>query len=192
MKIVVIGNSGSGKSWLSRHLATRFGTQVIHLDELFWEPGGFDRKRDHAVVSSLIAASKSSESWIVEGVFGELAEQYLNEAETLIWLDIEWSLCKSRLQQRGSESKEHMDRSQSEAGLVKLLEWASLYSTRGDSRSFDGHQKLFNEFQGIRVRLNDEKEVNAFVADTQSFHRADCLTAAAHVKRFPLTPPAPT
>lgn len=44
MKIVIIGNSGSGKTWLAKKLATNT-TEIIHLDDLFWLPGGFDRKR---------------------------------------------------------------------------------------------------------------------------------------------------
>ena len=94
MKTVIIGNSGSGKTWLAKKFAAT-GAPVIHLDNLFWLPGGFDKKRSKNEVDQLIDQSKKHDRWIVEGVFGELAEQYFDEADILIWLDIPWGLCRS-------------------------------------------------------------------------------------------------
>ena len=145
MKIIILGNSGSGKSWLAKHLGNIFGAPVIHLDDFFWEPGGFDSKRSSEEVALLIQRSKNQESWIVEGVFGELAEHYLDVAELLVWLDIDWEICRSRLERRGSESKRHQEREQSQEGLRKLLEWASLYHQRQFQKSFlfSGHYPNF-------------------------------------------------
>lgn len=42
-RTVIIGNSGSGKTFLARALAAGSGIPVIHLDEIFWQPGGFNR-----------------------------------------------------------------------------------------------------------------------------------------------------
>jgi adenylate kinase family enzyme len=88
MKAIIIGNAGSGKTCLARRLADGIDTPTVHLDELFWQPGGFDAKRDQEEVDRLIEESKRTASWVVEGVFGELAERYFAEAELLIWLDI--------------------------------------------------------------------------------------------------------
>ena len=71
MKVVIIGTSGSGKTWLATRLAACDSATVIHLDHLFWEPGGFDKKRSSDEVTSLIEKSKNAPSWVVEGVFGE-------------------------------------------------------------------------------------------------------------------------
>jgi len=167
MNVVIIGNSGSGKTWLATRLAACDPATVIHLDHLFWEPGGFDRKRNNDDVASLIKESKNIPPWVVEGVFGELAEWYLAEAAALIWLDLGWPQCRQRLEQRGSESKQHMARAQSEAGLNRLIAWASNYYSRHDSRSFQGHLNLFIRHTGIRIRLRSEEEVNALIEDAQ-------------------------
>jgi adenylate kinase family enzyme len=45
MRIIIIGNSGSGKTWLARQLAEDAPCPVIHLDDIFWEPGGFDKPK---------------------------------------------------------------------------------------------------------------------------------------------------
>lgn len=167
MKIVIIGNSGSGKTWLAKRLGNIFLAPVVHLDDLFWEPGGFDKKRSREEVELLIQRSKDGAAWIAEGVFGELAEHYLDTAKLLVWLDIDWPICKKRLEDRGSESKRHLGRLQSEEGLLRLLEWASNYYDRHDLRSYEGHKALFEKFSGKKVHLNSEIAVIKLLSKAQ-------------------------
>jgi adenylate kinase family enzyme len=163
MKIVIIGNSGSGKTWLATRLAALSPVPVIHLDELCWLPGGFDQKRPEQEIASLIAQSRTMPGWVVEGVFGELAAPFLEDAQALIWLNPGWPLCRQRLLDRGSESKAHSGRVQSEAGLAKLLEWASAYPSRGDARSYEGHLSLFQHFPLHRLCLQGEGDAAGLV-----------------------------
>jgi len=179
MKVVIIGNSGSGKTWLARALAGSASVPLIHLDEIFWEPGGFDKKRNSEDIASLIRDSKLSESWIVEGVFGDVAKHYLDDAETLVWLDLPWRICEARLLQRGSESKQHMSRAQSEQGLKALLAWASGYYSRTDLRSYEGHKALFSEFPRTKVCIKDEASVVRLLKRVQQFGRVGSTFGAA-------------
>jgi adenylate kinase family enzyme len=87
-KTNLIGNAGSGKTWPARRLAAATRTPIVHLDDLFWQPGGFDIKRHQEEADRLIEESKHDVSRVVEGVFGELAERYFDEAYLLIWLNI--------------------------------------------------------------------------------------------------------
>jgi GTPase SAR1 family protein len=153
MKIVIIGNSGSGKTWLAKRLGHILSAPVVHLDDLFWEPGGFDKKRNIEQIELLIQQSKNEAAWIAEGVFGELAEHYLEE--------------------RGSESKRHMGRQQSKEGLLRLLEWASNYYDRQDLRSYEGHKTLFEKFSGKKAHLSSETAVNKFLSKAQQISGAD-------------------
>jgi adenylate kinase family enzyme len=180
MKMVIIGNSGSGKTWLARHLSTIRPAPVIHLDDLFWEPGGFDKKRGDEEIELLIAQSKARDSWIAEGVFGELAEHYLDTADFLVWLDMDWTVCRRCLEERGSESKRHLGREQSEEGLRKLVEWASRYYERKDSRSYAGHKGLFENFSGQKVRIRSEIAVNQFLTKAHEDASLEFLSAAFH------------
>ena len=167
MKTVIIGNSGSGKTWLAHTLSSLAAAPVIHLDDIFWAPGGFDRKRSAEAVGAYIAQAKKQECWIVEGVFGELAQQFVSEANQVIWLDLEWPVCRDRLMKRGSESKRHLGREQSQEGLRRLLEWAGKYHDRTDMCSYQGHKALFDAFSGARISLRSEQEVAEFVRDIQ-------------------------
>ena len=163
MKTVIFGNSGSGKTWLANALALANNVPVIHLDEIYWKPGGFDVKREMPEIEELIKSELAKPTWVVEGVFGGLAHSFLSDANELIWLKLPWSVCKQRLQMRGSESKRHMSREQSESGLRNLIEWAKGYETRTDMQSYAGHLKLFESFGGKRYELSSEESVNWFV-----------------------------
>lgn len=154
-----------------------FSVPIVHLDDLFWKPEGFDQKRSPDEIELLIQRSKEQKSWIVEGVFGELASHYLDSAELLLWLDIEWPICQKRLEKRGFEIKRHLGREQSEEGLRKLIKWASHYYERQDLRSYVGHRELFINFLGKKVHFKSETAVNKLVASAQqgvalAFHSA--------------------
>lgn len=167
MKIVIIGNSGSGKTWLAKKLSSIYSAPIIHFDEIFWEPGGFDKKRDSNEILSLINESKKMPYWVAEGVFGEIAERYIENTDIFIWLDIPLEICIKRLVIRGSESKKHMNREESEQGLKDLIEWASNYHERKNLNSYSGHMKLFIEFSKKKFRLCSESDVHEFLKRQQ-------------------------
>ncbi|WP_237476210.1 hypothetical protein [Vibrio eleionomae] len=102
---------------------------------------------------------------MIEGVFGALAEQLIPSADTLIFLDLEWSVCESSLRARGSESSKQLDVEQAEKNFGELLQWASEYSERESKSSLRFHQQLFNDFHGKKIRFATRSQVNAFVAE---------------------------
>src|SRR6516225_2727440 len=108
-RTVIIGNSGSGKSRLAESLSALLSFPVVHLDKLFWMPGGFNEKRPSDEIKNEVEQKRKEASWIVEGVFGELAEMFLPKAQSLIFLDMEWSVCREGLLSRGSESSRQLD-----------------------------------------------------------------------------------
>jgi adenylate kinase family enzyme len=111
-RIVIIGNSGSGKSFLARRISAASGIQLIHLDRLFWLPGAFNQKRPVEIVDAEIASKAGEDEWVVEGVFGDLSEKFLHCADYLIWLDLPWPVCHANLMERGSESFKQCDTAQ--------------------------------------------------------------------------------
>ena len=159
MRAVIIGNSGSGKTWLAKRLGQQSGTPVHHLDEFFWLPGGFNQKRPAYEVACRTDAALHEPDCIVEGVFGDLAAPFLPDADVLFWLDLPWPDCKKRLKARGSESKSHMARAQSDQGLSDLMHWAENYYCRTGDCSRSGHLELYSAFKGMRYRLCSQQQV---------------------------------
>jgi adenylate kinase family enzyme len=163
-RIVVFGNSGAGKTYLAKALNSHFGYQLVHLDALFWEPGGFNAKRPEAAVSADIALVCQTRTWIAEGVFGELARAFCNHADYLIWLDLDWETCSKSLLQRGSENSRQLDTQSSEENFKELLQWTSEYWQRESASSYRGHRNLFEQFTGQKICLASRNSANEFVA----------------------------
>ncbi len=166
-RIVIIGNSGSGKTYLAQRLSHCFHLELIHLDKLFWEPGGFNVKRPKEIVYAEIAALAQGENWIVEGVFGELVQAFFANAEQLIWLDLDQETCLNSLLQRGSEGYNQLDQQSAEENFQKLLTWASAYWQREDLRSHRGHANLFTQFNGKKDLFSTRLAVNDFIDSLQ-------------------------
>ena len=158
-RIIIIGNSGSGKTSLARKLSESRQTEVIHLDQLFWVTGGFNEKRPPEIVHAEIEEKKKAPAWIVEGVFGELAERFTTRADHLIWLDLPWEVCREGLLARGSESSWQLDAAQAEENFARLLRWAEEYWTRADLRSHSGHGRIFEAYPGAKFRIQNRAEL---------------------------------
>ena len=159
MRIIIIGNGGSGKTWLARLLSENTNIKAVHLDDLFWETGSWDIKRPKHEVLRIINDEVTKEKWIVEGVYGELASLFLNRAMILIWLDIPWEICKQRIEKRSADSKMQMGRMETEDGLRQLIQWASEYETRTNMRSRIGHRKIFEDCILEKYRIVNDIEL---------------------------------
>ena len=175
-RVVIIGNSGSGKSHLAAQITQKDNRLVIALDDLFWLPGGFNQKRSAEEVRAQIATLQNKECWVVEGVFGDLAQQFFTNAELLIWLDMDWKTCRSSLIERGSETKQ-LDVIAAETAFGKLIAWASEYWTRSTPSSHAGHHKLVSEFAGATEVFTERSQVQAF--SKRSDRRCDQSSATS-------------
>ena len=155
-RIVIIGNSGSGKSTLARSLESRIGGQHIDLDLVHWL-NKVGVKRDEAEAKAMVAALAEKPRWIIEGVYGWLAEAALPRATSLVWLDLPWSVCREGLASRGpttgATAEEHS----------ALLAWAEAYWQRRTPSSYEGHLALFDGFAAKKLRLLGRADVNSLL-----------------------------
>jgi adenylate kinase family enzyme len=158
-RTVIVGNSGSGKSTLAERLAALADVPAFDLDLLRWEGEGYCVKRDEAVARQMAMEVAARPGWIIEGVFGWLAEVALSQATALIWLDLPWSACRDGLLARGKR------RGGSDADFAELLTWAEAYWDRETSSSFAGHSRLFERFPLAKQRLRDREEVRRLLVN---------------------------
>lgn len=172
-RIIIIGNSGSGKTWLGKKLASVLGIQHISLDNIFWEPGGYNHKRSDFDVEADIKNIQRSESWVTEGVFGHLVEPITAFADTLIYINLPWNECKNNLLNRGSESSGQLKPKKTEESFKSLLKWASEYETRDSKSSKGSHSLLFERFSGQKYLVFNRNEIEQLIEK-----------CALHVKGF--------
>jgi adenylate kinase family enzyme len=162
-RIVIIGNSGSGKSYLAGSLSAIYSIPFVRLDQIFWMPGGFNEKKSKDQIKGEIKLKRKENSWIVEGVFGELAEMFLPQAQLLIFLDMDWTVCHAGLLARGSESSKQLEAGKAEENFKKLLLWAEQYWTRTNLCSYCGHLRLFSNFAGLKFKFTSRAETDNFL-----------------------------
>jgi adenylate kinase family enzyme len=158
-RTLIIGNSGSGKTYFVKKLEKLLDTQVIHFDEYFWEPGGFNKKRPTDIVLQEIKTLSENEKWIMEGVFGNLAELVIPNATALIFLDKTWDECEAALLKRGPVT---------ENTFKELFVWAKEYWNRDNSCSHSRHLLFFSHFKGKKIQLLNRLESEQFLANLSS------------------------
>ena len=153
-RTLIIGNSGSGKSWLAQRLAEQLREPWTDLDRIHWlsDEHSIPRPRAKALAMARIAADE--QRWVIEGVYGWIISEILHRATALIWLSIGDEECVANIRQRETQDNER---------LVALLEWAGSYRKRDDSSGFAAHQRLFEGFCRAKIRLEDRKEIAALI-----------------------------
>jgi len=90
-RIIIIGNSGGGKSTVSRKFGDMLGLPVTHLDYEYWNAGWVKTPTDkwEEKVRTMIAEPE----WILEGNFAGTLELRLGRADTVIFLDYNRFFC---------------------------------------------------------------------------------------------------
>jgi adenylate kinase family enzyme len=83
--VVVVGNSGSGKSTFARHLATWIGAPHVELDALFHQPGWQRLPVD--AFRRAVDERTAGDRWVVDGNYSAVRELVWSRADTIVWFD---------------------------------------------------------------------------------------------------------
>lgn len=102
---MILGNSGSGKSTLARELGAKLCLPIIHLDQLFWNPGWHMSSHEEFVEKQRHALDQASDGWVCEGNYFATAHLRLPKADTVIVLDVPRALCLWRVLKRWALNK---------------------------------------------------------------------------------------
>jgi adenylate kinase family enzyme len=153
-RVAIMGNGGSGKTWLAKRLALCLDRAPVHLDDVHWQAGPFGVARDKAIVAEEIRQLSHGRRWIVEGVYGWLIDVVLPRATLLIFLDLPEEECIANIRRRGKQ------RNESDENFAELIDWVSKYRERKNNwNSFETHMRLFDQFQNEKVRLRSRTEI---------------------------------
>ncbi len=90
-RIIIIGNNGSGKSFLAKELSAITGLPIVHLDVEFWGPNWEQPTKEKWIMKQNEFISK--EKWIIDGNHTGTMELRFNSADLIIFLDINRLVC---------------------------------------------------------------------------------------------------
>lgn len=159
-RIVILGNSGSGKSYLSGVLSSALELTRISLDDICWEPGGYFKRRSDELVETELLDFSKKKNWIVEGVYGNFAEVLLSRSNLLVWLDIDPDFCAESVSKRGFDNIPWMD---TDVKIRGYLNHIRSYKKNSGPMSHSYHSDVFKKFDGLKKAFVSRDEVNAFI-----------------------------
>jgi adenylate kinase family enzyme len=154
MRVLVFGNSGSGKSVHARRLAAEHGLAHLDLDSIVWEPGQVAVQRSPGDVDAdLRDFIQRHAEWVIEGCYGELVEAAAAHCTELVFLNPGLDACLANCRRRPWEPHKYASKTAQDAMLPALLDWMRDYYARDDAWSYARHRRLFDAFTGSKREL---------------------------------------
>src|SRR6476660_9694204 len=179
MKVLIFGNSGSGKSTYASALAARESLAHLDSDSIVWgfgEPGKIAvlkraiateastrqlQRPDEAVAASLRNFIDSHAAWVIEGCYGKLVRAASAHCTLLVFLNPGIDACLANNLKRPWEPHKYASLDLQNKMLGQLQEWVAGYYQREDAWSYRIHREIFDAFAGPKV---EHHEIDAYVA----------------------------
>jgi adenylate kinase family enzyme len=146
-RIVIIGNSGSGKSTMAQRLAAEHSLPHLDLDTLAWSATAVRRPLEESA-TLLSAFVDAHPEWVIEGCYASLLERALRFASELRFLNPGVEACVENCRRRPWEPHKYASKEEQDARLDFLLSWVRDYGVRDDEYSLAAHRQLFDRFAG--------------------------------------------
>jgi adenylate kinase family enzyme len=153
MKVILLGNAGSGKSTLSKKLISLQQAARLSLDEVAFEGSTERRPLQHSIADVKRFISEN-ESWIIEGCYTDIIEQILEYCEELIFLNPGTEVCIAHCKARPWEPEKFNSSQEQDENLDNLIKWVRSYEIREDEYGLQRHRSLYKSFHGKKREFN--------------------------------------
>ncbi len=97
-RVIIVGNTNSGKSTLARTLSQRLNLPYTELDALYWGPNWTPTPTP--ILREKITAVARQPRWVMDGNYSMARDIIWHYADTLIWLDFPLPVILYRLIRR--------------------------------------------------------------------------------------------
>jgi adenylate kinase family enzyme len=152
MRVLVFGNSGSGKSTYARAQAIRHGVPHLDLDSIVWEPGQIAVQRSAETIrKSLDEFLSSHDAWVIEGCYSDLVKAAAGGCTELVFLNPGLEACLANNARRPWEPHKYASSEQQNSMLGALQTWVAEYYTRSGSWSYEAHRRTFDAHAGVKI-----------------------------------------
>ena len=81
----MIGPAGAGKSTLASELGERLGIPVLHLDQVYWRPGWV--RTPTVEWEAFQREALADPAWVVDAQHDDMLPDWLEAADTVVFLD---------------------------------------------------------------------------------------------------------
>jgi adenylate kinase family enzyme len=155
-RIVLLGNSGSGKTTTARALQREHGLAHLDLDRIAWaEPG--ERLPLAESVAALYEFAREHEAWVVEGSYAGLVQAALPLCTDFWFLNPGVDVCVANCEARPWEPEKYASGREQDARLPFLLDWVRSYGHRDDEYGRAQHRALYAAFDGPKREVGADE-----------------------------------
>ncbi len=134
MKIHIIGCSGSGKTYLAKHLSSKYGIPHFDLDDIQWDnsSGNYGVKTSTEKRDKMFCDILSNDNWIIEGVYYSWVGKAFEDADIIYVLDMPKYLYKTRIIRRSIKRKFCIEKGKKETlkSVFDLLKWTDTFQNK--------------------------------------------------------------
>ena len=152
-KVLIFGNSSSGKSTLAKLLCDSEKLAHLDLDTLAWEatvpPKRKSLNKSNEKIQEFI---KSNDAWVIEGCYADLLEKVLPYSNEIIFMNLPIETCILNAKNRPWEPHKYESKAAQDANIEMLIDWISQYKQRTDTFSEQAHLAIYDAFQGSKMR----------------------------------------
>ncbi len=163
-RILVLGNSGSGKSTMAKLIGEKLNIKVHHIDSYFWGPNWNPIPKTE--LKDCIREIIKNDSWVIDGNYSSSLDIRLKEADTLIYLNYPTSLSLYRVIKRRimyhNKTRPDMGEGCNEKIDLEFLKWIIGFKRKNRPKLM----KLIEEnFDGDIIFINNKSDYNKFVKE---------------------------
>ena len=162
---MIIGSGGAGKSTLARELGKKLNIEVLHLDNLLWEPNWKQVPKDkQKIIQENIV---QNDQWIIDGNYGGTMDIRFQSADTIIFMDISRVICIYRAIKRTfqyrNKARPDMVEGNHERFDLNFYKWVWNYPKDKKPEIMDKLNEMSNEKNRNIIILKSPKEVQSFI-----------------------------
>ena len=164
-RILIVGNSGSGKTTFAKSLAEKTGLPLVHLDKIFWTGNWEHVEKDE--FDAVLQKELEKSEWIIDGNFNRTLSHRLKYCDTVFYFDVSVATCLWGVTKRifksygktrndmGGNCPEYFDRQ-------KLTLYRNIISFKNQHAK--SYESMFGSADGIDViKFKSRHQAKAFL-----------------------------
>jgi adenylate kinase family enzyme len=153
-RVLIFGNSSSGKSTLAHKLGQNLAIPVLDLDTIAWESNQIAVRRSHAdATKDLREFVNNNTQWVIEGCYSTLIKIAIEFATEIYFLNPGIDRCLENNRHRPWESHKFKSSEEQAQTFEFLQNWIQQYESRDDEFGYSSHKVLFDGFHGKKHEI---------------------------------------